>query len=93
MANGFAEISINPNDTCSFSAEDELTLEVDTTSNALYVYYSQSYLAEVATTDANWRCFRVTVANGSKRWAKDPVTGKATREFKLQASAAATYTY
>lgn len=93
MANGYPEVTIDPNQVAQFAAEDELILEVDNTTNASYVYYSQTYLKDAATTDKVWRCFRVTVANGSKRWAKDPVSGLGTSEFKLQASAAATYTY
>ncbi len=93
MANGYPEIKIDADQVAQFNAEDELTLEVDNTTNASYVYYSQTYLKDAVAADKVWRCFRVTVANGSKRWAKDPVSGLGTSEFKLQASLAATYTY
>lgn len=90
---GKPEVQIDPNKTCQFAAEDELTLVVDTTTDPAYVFYSQTWNENAATTDKEWRCFRVTVANGSKSWAVNPVTGKHTRAFELQASAAATYSY
>lgn len=90
---GKPEVNIDPNKTCQFAAEDELTVVVDATTNPSYVFYSQTYNENAATTDPVWRCFRVTVANGSKFWAINPATSKHTRAFELQASAAATYSY
>lgn len=86
-------VGIDPWKNCQFAAEDELTVIVDTTTDANYVFYSQTYDENAATTDKKWRCFRVTVANGTKVWATDPATSKRTRKFGLQAGLAATYTY
>ena len=90
---GKPEVNIDPNKTCQFAAEDELTVVVDTTTDPAYVFYAQTWNENAATTDACWRCFRITVANGTKLWATNPVSSKKTRAFELQASAAATYTY
>jgi len=86
-------VNVNPLGSAVSLLDDELTEVIDTASNASYTFISQTYLDDAATTDAVWRCFRVTNANGTKRWATNAATGKRTRAFMFQASAAATYTY
>ncbi len=72
--------------------DDEYTKILDVTTDPTYIFVSQTYDENAATTDKVWRCYRLTVANGSKVWATNPGTSKRTRAFVLQASAAATYT-
>lgn len=88
-----AEVKIDPRSMSCFDAEGELTIICDVTTDANYLYVAQTFDETAANTDRKWRCFRVTNANGTTSWAVDPATGKPTREFKLQASQVAAYTY
>ena len=74
-----------------------LTTIADNTTDPLYVFVSVSADPDAAADAYRWICYRVTVANGSKKFAKHPVSGVRITNFGqaklLQASAAATYTY
>ena len=86
-------VEINPDNAAVNISSDDYTEEIDVTTDALYTFVSQTYDEKAATSDPVWRCYRITNASGTKKWATDPATGKKTREFKLKASLAATYTY
>lgn len=86
-------VEINPDNAAVNISSDDYTEEIDVTTDALYTFVSQTYDEKAATSDPVWRCYRITNASGTKKWATDPATNKKTREFKLKASLAATYTY
>ena len=86
-------VEINPDNAAVNISSDDYTEEIDVTTDALYTFVSQTYDEKAATSDPVWRCYRITNASGTKKWATDPATSKKTREFKLKASLAATYTY
>ena len=86
-------VEINPDNAAVNISSDDYTEEIDVTTDALYTFVSQTYDEKAATSDPVWRCYRITNASGTKIWATDPATSKKTREFKLKASLAATYTY
>ena len=86
-------VEINPDNAAVNISSDDYTEEIDVTTDALYTFVSQTYDEKAATSDPVWRCYRLTNASGTKKWATDPATSKKTREFKLKASLAATYTY
>jgi len=75
------------------ATDDEYTEILDITTDPAYIFVSQTYDESATSSSKVWRCFRITAANGTKVWAVDPVSSKRTREFGLQASLAATYTY
>lgn len=75
------------------ATDDEYTEVLDVTTDPTYVFVSQTFDESAAQADKKWRCYRITAANGTKLWAVDPISSKRTREFSLQASLAATYTY
>jgi len=77
----------------SSATDDEYTEILDITTDPTYIFVSQTYDERASQSQKVWRCYRITAANGTKLWATDPDTGKKTREFGLQASLAATYTY
>lgn len=86
-------VEINPDNAAVNISSDDYTEEIDVTTDAAYTFVSQTYDEKAATSDPVWRCYRITNASGTKKWATDPATSKKTREFKLKASLAATYTY
>lgn len=67
--------------------DEEMNTVTDNTTNALYLYVSENLSPSAATTDATWRCYRVTLSNARVSWADGVST------FTKQASLAATYTY
>ena len=77
----------------SSATDDEYTEILDSTTDANYIFVSQTFDENAVAADKIWRCYRITVANGTKSWAVNPVTSKRTRAFELQASIASTYTY
>lgn len=75
-----------------------LTTEIDVTTDALYQFVSKTLSPNAETADAAWVCYRVTVANGTKKFAKHPTLLSRVTNFNrpdrlLKASLAATYTY
>lgn len=87
------KVEINLQNSAINLADDELTEEIDNTTDASYTFVSQTFDEKAATSDPVWRCYRITNATGTKKWATDPATSKKTRQFALKASLAATYTY
>lgn len=82
--------------------EDEydlgLTTIIDIATDPLYIFVSKALDPDAVSTDKKFVCYRITVATGTKSFAKHPtLTGRVTnfsnKERLLQASAAATYTY
>ncbi len=82
--------------------EDEydlgLTTITDVATDPLYVFTSKTLDPNALAADKKWVCYRITVATGSKSFAKHPdttlrVTNFTRPEKLLQASLAATYTY
>lgn len=82
--------------------EDEydlgLTTIIDITTDPLYSFVSKSLDPDAVSTDKKFVCYRITIATGSKSFAKHPaLSGRVTSfnkpERLLQASEAANYTY
>ena len=68
------------------------------TTDALYVFTSKTLNPDATSDSAEWVCYRVTVASGTKVFAKhhvllSRVTSFDKKERLLKASLAATYTY
>lgn len=75
-----------------------LNTVIDVTTDPLYTFVSKSLDPDAIATDKKFVCYRITVATGTKAFAKHPtLAGRVTNFVKpeklLQASAAATYTY
>lgn len=75
-----------------------LTTEIDVTTDVLYQFVSVSLNPDALVGEDQWVCYRVVVANGSKRFAKHPTFLSRVTNFNrpsrlLKASLAATYTY
>lgn len=86
-------IDVNLSGAANNVASDEFTEVYDDTTDPDYTFVSQTYNENATINDKQWRCYRITNANGSKSWAIDPTTNKRTRAFILQAAGAATYEY
>lgn len=72
--------------------DEALATIVDSTSNALYVYFCEA-LPGTATSAAAWRCSRLTLANGQTQWADTSTGTGAIGSFKDIANNRAALTY
>ena len=80
------------NATIGNTYDEALATIVDSTSNALYVYFCEA-LPGTATSAAAWRCSRLTLANGQTQWADTSTGTGAIGSFKDIANNRAALTY